>query len=335
MGKKLNIAVAGLGRMRKRHVLTLSTRVARANVVAVCSTWEPELEWARDAYKDTNITLYDSYDAMVEHPGLEAVWISSRANVHAQQTLKAIQKRLHVLCEKPLSTDIEEAEHVVSVAEARPDLKVMAGYSRRFDASPFMVRSTTCDLIDNTGFFVKYAALNGGMFVDAAIHDIDLSLYFMGEDLVPKSCFAIGTIAHHPELRDLQDVDNGVGAHGHDVATEIVGTEGKMSINLVPAVDKVVYANKSGWGHKVEPEYWERFTDAFALEANEFVDCILDEKPTPVGLDIGLKGLKIGWALQESLLTGTVVKFDEKFNRICQAAEGMGKFKTPLVGPKQ
>ena len=185
----------------------------------------------------------------------------------------------------------------------------MAGYSRRFDKSyrnakanleaavrkPFMVRSTAYDLIDNAGFLVKYTKLNGGMFVDAAIRDIDLSLFYMGEDLIPKSCFAIDTIAHHPELKELNDVDNGVGvveyhggkrayfyysrtqAHGHDSATEIVGTSGKISINLVPKVDEVVYADKDGWRHKVQPEYWERFEHAFATEANEFVACIFEE----------------------------------------------------------
>lgn len=60
----------------------------------------------------------------------------------------------------------------------------MAGFSRRFDASyrnakakivaneigePFVIRSQTCDLVDNTGFFVRYAAKNGGMFVDCCI----------------------------------------------------------------------------------------------------------------------------------------------------------------------
>jgi myo-inositol 2-dehydrogenase/D-chiro-inositol 1-dehydrogenase len=257
----------------------------------------------------------------------------------------------------------QQATHVVSIAKSHPELKIMAGYSRRFDKSyrtakanlqaavgdPFMVRSTTCDLIDNSGFFVKYAALNGGMFVDAAIHDIDLALFYMGEQLVPKSCFAVGTIAHHPELKGLSDVDNGVGvvefwggkigyfycsrtqAHGHDVATEIVGTTGKMSVNLVPKIDEVIYADKNGWGHKVQPEYWERFENAFALEANEFVDCVLDDKQVPVGLDIGLKGLRIGWALQESLLTGEVVKFSEKFERIGKAAEWAGKFKPKVL----
>ena len=84
----------------------------------------------------------------------------------------------------------------MDAAKANPHLKIMAGFSRRFDKSyrnaaqqifnhasgasaigkPFMVRSNTCDLLDETGFFVRYAARNGGIFVDCAIHDIDLTL---------------------------------------------------------------------------------------------------------------------------------------------------------------
>jgi len=115
---------------------------------------------------------------------------------------------------------------VVALAKANPHLKVMAGYSRRFDASyrdayakmengdigrPFIVRSQTCDLRDDTGFFVRYAARNGGIFVDCCIHDIYLSLYFFGADTIPKSAWAVGTLQHHPELKELNDVDNGVG----------------------------------------------------------------------------------------------------------------------------
>jgi len=113
----------------------------------------------------------------------------------------------------------------VEVANKHPELKVMAGFSRRFDASyrnakeqldsgaigaPIVVRSQTCDLLDETGFFVRYAARNGGMFVDCCIHDIDLSLWMFG-NVKPKAVWAVGTIAHHPELKDLNDVDNGVG----------------------------------------------------------------------------------------------------------------------------
>ena len=236
----------------------------------------------------------------------------------------------------------------MDVANSRPDLKVMAGYSRRFDASyrdaktkvdanvigtPFIVRSQTCDLLDHTGFFVKYAAKNGGIFPDCCIHDIDLSMYYLG-DVKPKAVWAIGTVAHHPELKELNDVDNGIGmveywggkmayfyasrtmAHGHDVATEIVGTNGKVMVNVHPRSNFVQVAGQNGISNGVQPEYWQRFEDAFATEANEFVDCVLDDTPVPLKLEQGLKVMKIGYALQEALLTGNTVKFNEEGERL-------------------
>ena len=61
-GPTINIAVAGLGRMGKRHVLTLATRVPRANVVAVCSASQEEVEWAREAYKAfVRLDVFDTF----------------------------------------------------------------------------------------------------------------------------------------------------------------------------------------------------------------------------------------------------------------------------------
>ena len=164
-------------------------------------------------------------------------------------------------------------------------------------------------------------------------HDIDLSMWFLG-DVIPKAVWAAGTITHHPELAELQDVDNGVGiveywggklayfycsrtqAHGHDVCTEVVGTQGKVMVNLVPRLNNVTVASSKGIGHEVQPEYWERFEDAFATEANEFTSAILDHTPVPVKLELGLLSLKIGWALQEALLTGERIRFDERGNKL-------------------
>ena len=180
---------------------------------------------------------------------------------------------------------------------------------------------------------MRYAAKNGGMFVDCCIHDIDLSLYYFGQ-VKPKAVWAVGTIAHHPELKNLNDVDNGVGvveywggkiayfycsrtmAHGHDVCTEVVGTKGKVMVNLVPKLNNVALAEKGGIRHEVQPEYWERFEDAFATEANEFIKSILYDTPVPLKLELGLMSLKIGWAMQDALLTGKVVRFDEEGNRM-------------------
>ena len=144
----------------------------------------------------------------------------------------------------------------------------------------------------------------------------------------------MGTISHHQELKDLNDVDNGVGvveywggkiacffcsrtqAHGRDVCTEVIGTEGKVIVNLVPRIDNVTVAQTIGISHKVQPEYWERFEDAFAMEVNEFVGSIVNNTPVPLKLELGLISLKIGWALQEALLTGERIRFNEKGEQI-------------------
>jgi myo-inositol 2-dehydrogenase / D-chiro-inositol 1-dehydrogenase len=147
--------------------------------------------------------------------------------------------------------------------------------------------------------------------------------------MIPKAVWTVGTIAHYPELAALKDVDNGVGAvefwgwkiayfycsrtmaHGHDVCTEIIGTKGKVMVNLVPRRDNVMVAGEGGIRHEAQ-----RFEDAFATEANEFVAAILNNTPVPVKLELGLMSLKIGWALQDALLSGERIRFDEQGNRL-------------------
>ncbi|KAE8387986.1 hypothetical protein BDV23DRAFT_185849 [Aspergillus alliaceus] len=108
MSDHLTIAVAGLGRM-----------------------------WAKDneEYKEVRIAVYSNYNDMLAHQGLQAVWVSTNTDVHASQTLAAVERGIHVLCEKPLSTDLNEAQSVADTAKKIPELKVMARFSRRFDAS--------------------------------------------------------------------------------------------------------------------------------------------------------------------------------------------------------
>lgn len=102
----------------------------------------------------------------------------------------------------------------------------MCGFSRRFDASyrdawdrmdsgsigrAAVFRSQTCDKLDPSGFFVDYAQFSGGIFVDCNVHDIDLALWFFGQDSMVKSVVSAGITAVQPDLRKWNDVDNGVG----------------------------------------------------------------------------------------------------------------------------
>lgn len=78
----------------------------RADLIAVSSPVQAELDAAKQEFG--NVRTYLSYELMLEgEPDLQAVVIASATTVHAEQALKAIEKGLHVLCEKPLSTSPE------------------------------------------------------------------------------------------------------------------------------------------------------------------------------------------------------------------------------------
>lgn len=105
--KRLQVAVAGLGRMGARHALNILNKTPRAELVAAFSPDEKELKWAKQHLEPFGVTLYDNYDKMIEQKGLEAVVIGTATSVHAEETVKAMAKDLHVLCEKPLSTSVK------------------------------------------------------------------------------------------------------------------------------------------------------------------------------------------------------------------------------------
>lgn len=228
----------------------------------------------------------------------------------------------------------------------------MCGFSRRFDESyrdafaktqngltgrPSILRSQTCDKHDPSGFFVAYAAWSGGVFVDMSVHDIDLTLWFFGDEVIPKSISAHGIRAVEPALKQYNDYDNALGivefhggkianfycsrmmAHGQEDTTEIIGTEGKLSVNTNPQQNFVNYYHSGGITREVPAHYYGRFEMAFVREANEFADACLDNTPLPLKLNNAVKAVEIGAALQEALVTGRQIHFDETGRRIEQA----------------
>jgi myo-inositol 2-dehydrogenase/D-chiro-inositol 1-dehydrogenase len=105
--QKLKIAAAGLGRMGRRHALNILNRAPRAELVAAFSPDLEELAWAKQHLEPYGVTLYSDYDEMIRQPRLMAVVIGTATSVHAEEAIKAMDRNLHVLCEKPLSTKID------------------------------------------------------------------------------------------------------------------------------------------------------------------------------------------------------------------------------------
>lgn len=91
-------AIAGL-----RHARHFATLTPRAELIAVSSPVQAELDAAKKEF--AAVRIYLDYDEMLQKEStLQAVVVASATTVHAEQAIKAIEKGLHVLCEKPLST---------------------------------------------------------------------------------------------------------------------------------------------------------------------------------------------------------------------------------------
>lgn len=166
-----------------------------------------------------------------------------------------------------------------------------------------------------------------------SVHDIDLTLWYFGSHIVPKSISAYGVVATQPGLKQYNDYDNAVGIvefwdgriayyyasrmmpHGQEDVTEIIGTEGKLTVNLNPQKNLVNYYHAKGITREVPHDYWGRFEGAFVEESNEFTAACLDNTPVPLDFQNAVKAVQIGAWLQEALVSGKQITFDEQGRR--------------------
>ena len=334
----LRIGIAGVGRMGRHHASNLAHRVQGAQLVAACSPVADELARARDVLGVMH--LYSDYAELLEHPGLDAVFLVTPTTLHADQVIQALKAGKHVFCEKPLALNLADCTRVEDEAAGHPGLKVMIGYVRRFDPSyrdacdkilagtigrPFLVRSQTADQNDPSGFFVQYAPQSGGILLDMSVHDIDSARWLLGASAA-RRVFATGTIAVHQGLAECGDVDYAVAtiefvdgqiaviyasrtmAHGHETLAEVVGTAGRLTVGQNPRLNRVEIADTHGVRNECTPTFYERFADAFLQEAQDFVDVIRQDRAVPLTLCDATEATRIGIAVTESLRTKRAVE---------------------------
>ena len=137
--------------------------------------------------------------------------------------------------------------------------------------------------------------------------------------------FSLGTVAIHEGLRACGDVDNGVAmcefadgrmacfyasrtmAHGHETATEIIGTDGRLTVGRDGRLNQVEIADAHGIRTLTTPTFYERFADAFLREEMHFVDCVRHDRPPALTLHDATEATRIGIALRTSLVEQRVV----------------------------
>ena len=335
--KKLKIGIVGLGRLGKVHANNIANKIPNSELVAACSIVPTELEYAQ---KELGVEkVYADYAEMLKDPEVEAVVIVTTSSEHCWQIEAALDAGKHVFSEKPLGVDVAQCKQAEAAVERHPDLTFMLGFMRRYDKSyayakkkiregaigtPYLVKATGVDPEALVEGAIRFAKTSGGIFLDMAIHDIDLMRWFLESEAT--EVYAAGSTFKHPAFKEAGDDETGVAMYkfanggmgivhvgrtapyGYHVETEIVGTEGTIRISAVPEKNQAMVYDVNGARTECVGSFPERFEEAYLLEMEEFVDCALAGRQTGVSVYDGTKSTAIGYATTESWKTGKAVK---------------------------
>jgi predicted dehydrogenase len=111
----VNIAILGAGRWGT-HLLRNFAHHPQANVVAVADLSAERLKAVSAEFQLDQVTLTQNWFEAMNLPGLEAVAIATPAATHYLLILAALQQKLHVLAEKPLTLDVAEGLELCQLA---------------------------------------------------------------------------------------------------------------------------------------------------------------------------------------------------------------------------
>lgn len=333
----VKVGIIGAGRIGKVHITSISTRVKDAVIKTVADPFmnEQTAAWAKsmgvqNAVKD--------YMEIINDPEIGAVLICSSTDTHSPISVQAIKAGKHVFCEKPIDHDVKKIREVIAALEGTK-LKYQVGFNRRFDhnfeavqravaagkvGKPEIIKITSRDPEPPS---IDYVKVSGGMFLDMTIHDFDMVRFLAGCDAT--EVYVQGANLVDPAIGEAGDVDTAIitlkmengalavidncrrAAYGYDQRAEVFGSLGMVAASNDSGSTAVISNAEGVTGEKPLFFFLERYMDAYGKEVAAFIDAIVNDKPTPLGVQDGLKPVLMGLAAKKSCEEHRPVKISE------------------------
>jgi predicted dehydrogenase len=209
----IKAALIGLGKMGISHQAIITAH-PDVKLVAVCDAANYMLALME---KYTGVKTYSDYRKMIDTEDLDCVFIATPSRFHAEMVRYALDKNLHVFCEKPFCLDVEQGSALAQLAE-RKRLVTQVGYHCRFvgafrearrlaapnilgDIHHVQVEAYGPVVVRTKGSTWRHSKTEGGgCLYDYACHAIDLVNYMVG---VPRSVG--GTVVKSIFSQDVDD----------------------------------------------------------------------------------------------------------------------------------
>jgi glucose-fructose oxidoreductase len=324
-------AVVGLGYIAQVAVLPAFRNVAdTSRLVALVSGDPQKLRRLGRRYRVPLGVGYRGYDDLLESSEVDAVYIALPNSMHKDFAVRAAQRGVHVLCEKPMAVTTKDCRAMIAAAN-RADVRLMVAYRMHFEAAnlearkivrsgrlgePRLFDSVFCNPV-RPGNSRLEAALGGGTLWDLGIYCLNAARMLF--DAEPTQVEARTARSADPRFREVEEMAGALLRFpGERLATftasfaaadrsayTLAGTKGTLKVE--PAFD---FPGPLAYELKVGARTTRRrfgASDQFGPELAHFSACVRSGRdPEPSGSE-GLADVRVIEALYRSARTGRPV----------------------------
>lgn len=279
---KLKMAVIGTGHMGRYHVNILNNMP------------EVDLLYVVDKNEDTLLNIANKYDVRGVNSytkiikKVDAVVIAVPTSSHYLVAKDFIEAKKHVLIEKPLTRNVEEAQDIVNLARQK-NIILQVGHVERFNAAVQQLRKIVKNpyLIETRRCGPPATRIGDvGVVLDLMIHDVDIILNIVNDRV--KAVSAVGTkiFSNHEDVANAQIVfENGCIAN--IIASRV--TQQKARTLKISQKDSFIALN---YGEQ-DLEIYRQASSAYLLTPDEiqysqesFVEKVYIQKDNPLKLEL-------------------------------------------------
>jgi predicted dehydrogenase len=325
--RKVRWGVLGVANIAMKKVIPAMQRGAYCEVVGIASRDEAR---ARRAAESLGIPrAYGSYEALVDDPGIDAVYNPLPNHLHVPWTVRAAERGKHVLCEKPIAPTAADARQLLAVRD-RTGVAIQEAFMVRahpqWQKARELVRAGRLGevraMVGAFSYFNTDAAnirnvpqFGGGALLDIGCYLINTSRFIFERE--PERVF--GAMERDPELgtdRLTSMLLDFGGAHLVGTCStqmvpfqqiHILGSRARLEVQIpfnAPPDRPCVLVLDSGsdpfGGGRERIEL--PICDQYTLQGDSFSKAVLEGEPVPEPLEDSIRNMEAIEKLRESLI---------------------------------
>ena len=196
MPKKTKLAVIGTGSIAQSKHIPAYVKHPDAEIIAICDINPETLEKVGNELGLDKKYRFLDYNDLLKMRGIEAVDICTPNCVHADPTIRALNAGKHVIVEKPIAMNAEEATQMCAAAKKsgkklmvaqcmrwRSDGRALKRFIEAGDMGEIYyarVQALRRRGVPSWGVFIDKEKQGGGPLIDIGVHILDLTLWLMG-----------------------------------------------------------------------------------------------------------------------------------------------------------